>query len=211
MDRSEPSSFNARGIAAGVLCVTLLTGCQPRVAPCGPGTGPDPAPTPMDAALGPTDAAMSPRDAAMSPRDAAGSPPDLARRSCIETLAGTTYLRVGVPWGNGRDVKPPATWPGPRVLDVYPTQVRFVGDCMDGSFAGPVALDSGGRFQVDGSVFISRGPGGGLDMGGGTRIATYSGEVRGDVLTLRIKFYDGTPDHQVALYCDDPIRMPMFC
>lgn len=76
---------------------------------------------------------------------------------------------------------------------------------------GPVALDSSNKFQGNGSVFISRGPGGGIDMGGGPRTATFYGEVRGDTMTLRIKFYDGTPDHLVTLYCDDPARWPMMC
>jgi len=85
----------------------------------------------------------------------------------------------------------PGTWGGLHIrLDVDARSGVVEYDCASGTIAGPLTLDSRGRFNWHGTFHRERPGPVRADSPGTDLAATYSGSVRGDRMTLTVRLTD---------------------
>lgn len=78
-------------------------------------------------------------------------------------------------------------WGGDRLRLVVDAQGATVqADCADGRIAGPIVLSQGGSFVASGTYAEHKGGPQVADEASGPAQARFSGELRGDTLTLSI-------------------------
>ena len=87
---------------------------------------------------------------------------------------------------NGADVQP-GTWAGEHiVMDVTSAGATVEFDCAHGTVDAPLALDSGGRFDVAGSFTPERGGPTRGDQSSRTVPARYTGSFKDSTLTVTV-------------------------
>ncbi len=82
-------------------------------------------------------------------------------------------------------------WGGPHAsMQVGPTSATIEYDCANGSIAGPLSLDSKGRFTWSGTHTKERGGPMRVDETSNTLAVIYTGSIKGDTMTMTIKKAD---------------------
>ena len=85
----------------------------------------------------------------------------------------------------------PGTWGGLHIrLDVDARSAAVDYDCATGTIAGPLTIDSRGRFNWRGTFHRERPGPVRADSPGTDRAATYSGSVKGDRMMLTLRLAD---------------------
>jgi hypothetical protein len=108
------------------------------------------------------------------------------RELAVLALLAAGGAAVGAP----PDRVPAGTWGGDHVgLEVAENRSQVEFDCAHGTLEGPLRLDAGGRFDVEGTYVQERGgpEREGEDQG---RPARYSGACDGETLTLTLTLAD---------------------
>jgi hypothetical protein len=84
----------------------------------------------------------------------------------------------------------PGSWGGPHIrIEVGPRSAMIDYDCANGTIDGPLTIDSKGRFSWRGTHNREHGGPIRIDEPNG-RPASYSGSIKGDIMTLTVKFAD---------------------
>jgi hypothetical protein len=97
----------------------------------------------------------------------------------------TTTPSPGAPPGSNR--LPAGAWGGMHViLEVTDTDASLQFDCAHGVISGPISLDKDGNFDVPGT-YVSEGPGPIREGQEQAPNARYSGTVRDDAMTLKVR------------------------
>ena len=82
-------------------------------------------------------------------------------------------------------------WGGPHVsIDVGSQSAQVEYDCAHGAIDGPLVVDSEGKFEWRGTFTPERGGPVRADESDRSRAATYSGEIKGNTMTLVLKVKD---------------------
>jgi hypothetical protein len=85
----------------------------------------------------------------------------------------------------------PGTWGGSHIrIEVGPRSATIEYDCANGTIDGPFTIDSKGRFSWRGTHNREHGGPIRMDEKPHGRPAIYSGSVKGDIMTLTVKFAD---------------------
>jgi hypothetical protein len=100
------------------------------------------------------------------------------------SLGGLVYSRMtqGIPRGE---------WGGDHInMDVGESSAKLEFDCASGYIQGPLVVDAQGKFQWRGTFAAERG--GPVRMGDKPReqSATYTGTLKGNLMTLTLKIAD---------------------
>ena len=86
---------------------------------------------------------------------------------------------------------PTGTWGGTHIkIEVGPRSAAIEYDCANGRIDGPFTIDSKGGFKWRGVHNREHGGPIRLDQKRNSRPAIYSGSVKGDTMTLTVKFAD---------------------
>lgn len=91
-------------------------------------------------------------------------------------------------------------WGGPHVhIEVGSQSAKVEYDCAHGAIEGPLVTDSEGKFEWRGTFSPERG--GPVRAGDSDRSqpATYSGEIKGDTMTLIVKIADSEDTENFTL------------
>lgn len=85
----------------------------------------------------------------------------------------------------------PGTWGGSHIrIEVGPRSATIDYDCANGTIDGPFTIDSKGRFSWRGTHNREHGGPIRIDEKPNGRPAIYSGSIKGDIMTLTVKFAD---------------------
>lgn len=83
------------------------------------------------------------------------------------------------------------TWGGPHIrIEIGPRSATIDYDCATGTIDGPFTIDGKGRFNWRGSHNQEHGGPIRMDEDSNGRPAVYSGSIKGDVMTLTVKYAD---------------------
>lgn len=83
------------------------------------------------------------------------------------------------------------TWGGSHIsIEVGPGSATIDYDCANGTIAGPLTIDSKGRFSWRGTHNREHGGPIRIDEQSNGRPAIYSGSIKGDTMTLTVKLAD---------------------
>ncbi len=94
---------------------------------------------------------------------------------------------------------PSGLWGGDHIrIEVGAKSATVEYDCAHGTIAGPLALDSQGRFNLHGTHTPERGGPVRADESARSQAATYSGSISGDKMTLTLKI-SGNEDETFTL------------
>ena len=117
----------------------------------------------------------------------------LQRRSSVLLVLGLLLVGFMVSAGSQKTKRLAAgLWGGTHVsIAVGSQSAKVEYDCAHGAIDGPLVVDSEGKFEWRGTFTPERG--GPVRAGGAERSqpATYSGEIKGDTMTLSLKVADG--------------------
>ena len=133
----------------------------------------------------------------------------LQRRYCVLLVLGLLLGGFMVSAGSQKTKRLAAgIWGGPHVfIDVGSQSAKVEYDCAHGAIEGPLVVDSEGKFEWRGTFTPERG--GPVRAGGSERSqpATYSGEIKGDTMTLSMKLTDAEDAETFTLEKGKPGRI----
>jgi len=85
----------------------------------------------------------------------------------------------------------PGTWGGSHIrIEIGPRSTTIDYDCANGTIDGPFTVDSKGHFNLRGAHNREHGGPIRIDEQPNGRPAIYSGSIKGDTMTLTVKFAD---------------------
>jgi hypothetical protein len=103
---------------------------------------------------------------------------------CLLVFCGAVYSRMMTRIPRGE-------WGGAHIsMNVGERSATIEYDCAHGEIAGPLSTDGQGKFELRGTFTPERGGPVRADESARSQPATYSGEIKGNTMTLKLKVGD---------------------